>query len=191
MSEDDVFHVMMRGSDHQPMFWDDEDRIKLLVLKKEIMARFEGKVKGFCLMTTHTHDLFKCKKIQEMSTMLHNAYSGYLAKKYGLKKPLDFPLKIIPKSVISWQMDNLCYILNNAVMAGLCKSAGGYKWNSYLFYTRRSTVLSQYIDVDVSLVKDCYPDLEDFKIMLAKKLDYEREMAVVDKGGFGATWTRD
>ena len=104
-------------------------------------------------MSFHVHLEAGCKDPLALATLLSCAYTGYYNARYHNGSAVfEHPPLIYQKKTLEWQVDNLLYIVNNPVVAGLCKSAGGYRYSSYDFYTDRVTSLSRVIEVNTSLM---------------------------------------
>jgi REP element-mobilizing transposase RayT len=54
-AEDAVYHLIGRGNSRRPIFLDDHDRNRFLVLLGFVVDRYRWHCYGFCLMTTHYH----------------------------------------------------------------------------------------------------------------------------------------
>ena len=50
-----VYHVTSRGDRREPIFADDSDRVALLEVVAQAMARFDAQVLAYCLMGNHYH----------------------------------------------------------------------------------------------------------------------------------------
>jgi len=108
----------------------------------------------------------------------------------GVKRiPLiETPVKIVEKISIDYQLDNLYYIINNPILAGLCIRPGGYPYSSYLFYTKHGTFLSQFIDVDTSLIFKNDKTLQAFNKKRSKRLAYQISTKERKKCGIKGDW---
>ena len=58
-SKSGIYHVMLRGINHQILFEDDEDREKFLDVIKTCKEKSGYKVYGYCLMDNHVHLLIR------------------------------------------------------------------------------------------------------------------------------------
>jgi len=178
--EDDLFvyHVMMRGLKGCCIFNGFWDKIKFLVLLNVLMIKYGTVLYGFVLMDTHVHLLIRCENLDALCLDLFRSYTGYYVSKYKKRGcgVLDYPPLIYEKKRLDWQIDTLLYIMNNPVMAGLCKSAGGFYFSSYAFYTKKKTRLSHFITIDASLVSEHFETLKDFKHALEVKRQQEEQL---------------
>ena len=50
-----LYHVTSRGDRREPIFEDDEDRLKFLDVLAEVVGRFNWLCHAYCLMTNHYH----------------------------------------------------------------------------------------------------------------------------------------
>ena len=54
-SESGIYHIMLRGTNRQEIFHDDEDCLRFLETLDRFKKKSELKVYGWCLMGTHVH----------------------------------------------------------------------------------------------------------------------------------------
>lgn len=173
----DVVHIIMRSLDGCLIFRDRRDLIKFLSLLEHFRKRTDSLVYAFAPMSFHVHIEAGSKDPMALATLLSCSYTGYYNTRYHNGSAVfEHPPLIYPKKTLEWQVDNLLYVMNNPVVAGLCKGAGGYRYGSYDFYTDRKTNLSKVIEVDTSLMHENFDSLSDFRKALAGKLAYERQM---------------
>jgi putative transposase len=165
-----VYHVMLRGVDGKPLFFKDADYRKFLFLLNKRLNEFSASLYGFVLMTNHVHLLMKCYDIKSLINVLTNGYTGYFVNTYKQYSALFGTPKIIEKPSEEFMGENLWYILNNPVKEGMSKTPGGYKYSSYLFYTRRKTKISSLINVDCSFVKEHYQSMSELNEDLKEDL---------------------
>ena len=176
-SKPDVVHIIMRSLDGCLIFRDRRDFIKFLSLLGHFSKKTDSHIYAFAPMSFHVHIEAGSKDPLALATLLSCSYTGYYNTRYHNGSAVfEHPPTIYPKKTLEWQVDNLLYIVNNPVMAGLCKSAGEYRYGSYDFYTGRITSLSRVIEVDASLMHENFESLTDFKKAIAGKLAYERQM---------------
>lgn len=170
----DVYHIIFRNSGKLNAFRDEADRRRFLKILDGKLKLLRGLIYAFILMDTHVHVLVKCKDINLLVKYVYCAYVGYFAARHSFKGHIfDWPATLAPKPVLKWQLDNLIYIVNNPVVAGLCKSPGGWKYSSFNFYFGRRNPLRDLIDVDASIVRNAFKDVRSFKRVLAAKAKYE------------------
>lgn len=180
-----VYHVILRGVKGCWIFKDEEDKKKFLFLCNRFLGRFQSGLYAFVLMDNHVHLLIQCAEIGSYADCLISAYTGYFCHKYSCKGRLIEIPNMIKKTHLDWQIDTLLYILNNPVMADLCKSAGGYRFSSYAFYTDRGTRLSELVKVDTTFVWNNFKNLDELKTALEKKESYQVSLKQFKERGEG------
>jgi putative transposase len=171
-----VYHLIFKASeDLVRLFRNDEDKKKFLVLLNLILFRYCASLYAFVLMDTHVHLLIMCETVEQFCLELNLSYTGYFCEKYQHKGAvIAWPCKIIPKPIIDWQIDVLYYILNNPVLAGICKTPGGYKFSSFKFYFGKVNPLKHLISVDTSLVSRSVANAVELRWILKRKLEYQK-----------------
>lgn len=171
-----VYHLIFNASeDLVRLFRNDEDKKKFLVLLNLLLFRYCASLYAFVLMDTHVHLLVMCGSVEKFCLELNLSYTGYYCEKYQHKGAvIAWPCRIIPKPLIDWQIDALYYILNNPVIAGICKTPGGYKFSSFKFYFGKVNPLKHLISVDTSLVSHTVANADELRRILRKKLEYQK-----------------
>lgn len=127
-----VYHVVFRGINKADVFLDDEDRLKLLYIMKDLQKTEEYQVYAYCIMTNHMHMIVRCQK--ELGNLMRKILSRYVVwynHKYERCGHL-FQDRYYSNSIetAAYFVAGLQYVFNNPVKAGLCKSALEYKWSS-------------------------------------------------------------
>ncbi len=168
--DEKVYHVMLRGRDGKPLFLKDADYRKFLFLLNKRLEEFKASLYGFVLMTNHVHLQVKNCDIKSLINVLANGYTGFYVNSHKEYSALFEAPKIVEKISKEFQAENLWYILNNPVKEGLSKTPGGYKYSSYLFYTKRKTKISDLINVDCSFVKEYYKSIAELNADLREDL---------------------
>ncbi len=59
VSENGIYHVVVRGINKADVFLDDEDYLKLLYIIKDVQEKHSFKVFAYCIMTNHVHMLIQ------------------------------------------------------------------------------------------------------------------------------------
>lgn len=136
-SESGVYHIMLRGINHQDIFYDDEDNIRFLDTLQKVRELSEGVVYAYCLMGNHVHLLFR-EGNEEISTVMKRLGTGY-ARWYNWKYERSGHLfqdryKSEPVENDSYLLTVMRYIHNNPVKANLVTKPEGWKWSSYKAY---------------------------------------------------------
>ena len=54
-----LYHIMSRGDQREPIFWDDEDRCQFLSTLEEACLKTGWQVHAYCLLTNHFHQVLE------------------------------------------------------------------------------------------------------------------------------------
>ena len=149
-SKSGIYHVMLRGINHQILFEDDEDREKLLDVIKTCKEKSGYKVYGYCLMDNHVHLLIQEEDEQLDSIMkrIGVSYVYWYNWKYNRTGHLfQDRYKSEPVETDEYFLTVLRYIHQNPIKAGLVSELCHYRWSSYNAYIN----LSGMIDRDFAL----------------------------------------
>lgn len=137
-SDTHVYHIMIRGINHQNLFEDDNDRYRFVEILKEckIISGFE--LYAFCLMTNHVHFLLKeCDEPLELIfKRIGSRYVSWYNEKYQRVGHL-FQDRFRSERVESnaYFLTVLRYIIQNPMKAGMELAPGNYRWTSYKAYS--------------------------------------------------------
>ena len=146
-----VYHVMMRGINHQVIFHDELDYkkfIKILQTQAHPLDK-DGRelpsvceIYAYCLMTNHVHLLIReCNKsLGEIMKSIGVAYVSYVNKRYDRIGHL-FQDRFLSEPVADagYFTRLLRYIHQNPVEAGMVTSPDNYAWSSWHEYQRDET----------------------------------------------------
>lgn len=130
-------HIMFRGVDGRALFFDDQDRIKFLLLLQEAIELHALKVHAFCLMTNHIHLILEPLK-GSLSTGVHR-FAGRYAQYYnGRHQRRGYVYQGRFRSIIVesglYLRRLIRYIHLNPLEAGLAKTPDDYQWSSHQAY---------------------------------------------------------
>ncbi len=151
------FHVILTSNYQNLIFTDPLERYKLLELTNKYLIRYSSKIFGFCLMDTHVHMLIKTDQLSLMMGTLLREFSLWYNTKHKQKGNIfRRPFTSYPKYSAQNQLDTLLYILRNPFVDGLCTHPRYYFWSSYPFYFGNPKKLSQYIQVDKSMILNSF-----------------------------------
>lgn len=130
------YHVMMRGVGGQPVFLDDEDRIKMCLFIQYAAQTCDILVHGFCLMNNHIH-LVVQPKGDNLSEGIHRLtfrYAQYFNKKTGRQGYLfQGRYRSIAVQQGPYLRRLIRYVHLNPERAGLGLAAD-YQWSSHQAY---------------------------------------------------------
>ncbi len=137
-SYDSIYHIMCKSINNAPLFRDIKDKDKYISLIKKYQERFQFKVYGYCLMTTHVHMIIDCNGA-DISKIMHSINQCY-AQYFNIKHDRNghvfqdrFKSKIIQDD--KYLITLLAYIHNNPVdMKKFKKCPEKYIHSSYGVY---------------------------------------------------------
>ena len=165
-SDSGIYHIMLRGSNQQVIFEDDEDYFKFIETLENYKAVSGYKVFAYCLMSNHIHILIKVQKedLDLIMKRIAGSYVYWYSWKYYRKGHLfQDRFKSEPIEDDSYFLTVLRYIHQNPVKAGIVKSIDDYRFSSY----------NEYTGEDSSNIVDC-----EFAFSLMKKdkfIDFNTE----------------
>jgi len=151
-SETGIYHVMMRGVNHQIIFEQPRDYVRFLELLNQMVHPADEQnhplppncsVYAYCLMPNHVHILLK-EEYTELSSVVKRisaAYALYYNKKYERVGHL-FQDRFKSENVndASYFFTLIRYIHQNPVAAGLSEDVAGYPWSSWREYEGGSRI---------------------------------------------------
>lgn len=129
------YHLVQRGNDRKPCFFDSADRERYLDLLCKAMAMYGVSLHAYVLMTNHIHLLLTPQEpdsISRMTRVTGSRYAQYINKRYQRTGTLWEGRH--KSSLIDSQIYLLrCYryIEMNPVRAGMVPRPGDYRWSSY------------------------------------------------------------
>ncbi|HHV39896.1 MAG TPA: hypothetical protein GXX61_00710 [Bacteroidales bacterium] len=157
------FHVILTSNYQNLIFTDPLERYKFLELTNKYLIRYSSRIFGFCLMDTHVHMLIKTDQLSVMMGPLLREFSLWYNRKHKQKGNIfRKPFTSYPKYSAQNQLDTLLYILRNPFVDGLCTHPRYYFWSSYPFYFGNPKKLSQYIQVDKSMILNSFHSSNQF-----------------------------
>ena len=132
-----IYHVMLRGINHQIIFEDDEDYQKYLQTLKTYQEKSGYIIYAWCLMGNHLHLLVK-EETEDLGIAFRRIGASYVYWynwKYGRRGHL-FQDRFKSEAVEDdrYFLAVLRYIHLNPVKAGIIEDISMYKWSSYLEY---------------------------------------------------------
>lgn len=132
-SESGIYHVILRGTNKQEIFHDEEDNLRFI----ETLERYKKisgiKIYGWCLMGNHLHLLIGQGK-EELSVTMKRigvSYAWYYNWKYKSTGHL-FQDRYKSKTVDNdeYLLAVIRYIHQNPIKAGAVKKVADWKWSS-------------------------------------------------------------
>lgn len=132
-SESGIYHIMLRGTDKQNIFNDEQDYKKFIEILYEckIISKFE--LYAYCLMGNHIHLLIK-EKDEGIDLIVKRIccrfVSWYNYKYYRTGHLFQDRFKSEPVNSDEYFLTVLRYIHQNPVKAGLCFNIADYQYSS-------------------------------------------------------------
>ena len=129
-----IYHVMARGNRKQPIFVDDVDRRRFLVILVIALAKFSAECFAYCLMGNHYHLVIHTPHANIADVMHHidGLYAQYVNWRHHLTGHLlEGPYTAIVIDNTAYLRNAIGYVLRNPVTAGLVSDAGHWSWSSY------------------------------------------------------------
>jgi putative transposase len=128
-------HVVQRGNNRQPIFFERSDYERYLSLLGDGCDRYSCVIHAYALMTNHVHLLLTPAESQSVSRMMQylgRHYVPYVNHKYSRSGTLwegRFKASLVDTS--SYLLACYRYIESNPVRAGMVANAGDYRWSSF------------------------------------------------------------
>lgn len=161
------FHVTARGNNRQDIFQTDTDKLDYLARLRDIFAAGKIRLLSYALMTNHPHLLVQDivgGNLPLAMQRLHGGYARAWNRRYGRSGHV-FTERYHAEPVGSDEhlVNASCYIHNNAVWAGMVKSAEEYRWSSARAYFGEEVEIPVWTDfiLDICDGKERYSDLLD------------------------------
>ena len=131
-----AYHIVMRGSQRQNVFLDNEDFDKFYHLLWKYKNRFAAKVYAYCFMSNHVHLLIDLGEDHMLlSKLMHGlamSYALHFKFKYGKCGHLwQNRYKNFAVQKDEYLVNVISYIEYNPVRANICSRAELYPWSSY------------------------------------------------------------
>lgn len=153
-SKSGIYHIMLRGSNRQEIFHENEDNFKFLEILEKYTRESGTKVYGWCLMDNHVH-LLLCEGHEELSATMKRigvSFVWYYNWKYKTTGHL-FQDRFKSEKVESdeYLLTVLRYIHQNPLKAGMVKWVDDWKWSSCHGYYGESSDPVALLDKDFIL----------------------------------------
>jgi putative transposase len=147
--EYEIYHVIQRGNEKKPIFYDDKDRKRYLEILQKNQAKYDFKIYAYCLMDNHVHLLMASNgsDISQVMKSINVSYVMYINRTYvrcGHLFQDRFRSEIIADDAYALQVSK--YIHLNPVKAGLVANPEKYQWSSYVEYMEKPQVIDRLVD---------------------------------------------
>ena len=169
-----IYHVMMRGINHQTIFEDEEDNYQFINTLDRMRVRYddEGNPSGsnctyyaYCLMGNHFHLLIREREesVGETIKRIASSYVYYYNRKYGRDGHLfKERFKSEPVNDMAYFTVLLRYIHQNPVKAGIVEKVKDYEFSSWGEYDGTVEPVFQICDVNTVLNRITFKDLDEW-----------------------------
>lgn len=152
-----IYHVMLRGINHQTIFEDEEDNQKFLETLKDYQKTSGYTLYAYCLMGNHIHLLIKEGEEEDIGTSFKRigvSYVYWYNWKYERRGHMfqdRFKSEVVEND--EYFQVVIRYIHQNPLKAGIVKDVGDYRWSSYNEYigSRDSGAASKLCEIDFAL----------------------------------------
>ena len=168
-----IFHVMMRGINHQNIFEDEEDNYQFINTLERMRVRYDddGKPCGtnclyyaYCLMGNHFHLLIRERdeSLGETVKRIASSYVYYYNRKYGRDGHLfKERFKSEPVNDMAYFVTLLRYIHQNPVKAGIVNRVNDYEFSSWHEYEDKNSTLFSLCDTRTVLNRIPFSELNE------------------------------
>ena len=129
-----VYHVYSRGSNRQPIFRHDSDRVDFLTCLERAICTHELTCYAYCLMPNHYHLVVETPDARLSAAMksVNGRYSLHFNQRHGCDAHLfRNRFGAVAQKTQTQFLWTLRYTLRNPVEVGLCADPGGWRWSSY------------------------------------------------------------
>lgn len=136
-SENNIYHVMLRGINRQNIFEEAEDYGKMLRLLKDYQQVCGYSLYAYCLMSNHMHLLLQPgnEPLEKIFRRLGASYVYWFNTKYGRSGHLfQDRYKSEPVKNDGYFLTVIRYIHMNPVKAGQCQKPADYAYSSFSDY---------------------------------------------------------
>jgi putative transposase len=128
-------HVVQRGNDRQPCFFQEADYLRYLQELNELALRRHCAVHAYVLMTNHVHLLLTPATAGQLASLMQalgRRYVRYVNDRYHRTGTLwEGRYKACPVDRESYLLHCYRYIELNPVRARMVSDPGDYRWSSY------------------------------------------------------------
>jgi putative transposase len=151
---DTPHHVIQRGHNKQPVFFDAEDYETYLRVLRKWIEEFNVRIHGYCLMTNHVHLVLDPGSDVHSLAKVMKRVSGKFTRRFnGIHDRTgtlwESRFKSSPIQTAEYLLTCCRYIDMNPVNAGMVKHPADYRWSS--FRQKACSSIDVWIDLD-----ECY-----------------------------------
>lgn len=167
-----IYHVMMRGINHQNIFEDTEDYYQFISTLDRVRIQYDDNGNPFgtnctyyayCLMSNHFHLLIREREesVSETVKRIASSYVYYYNRKYGRDGHLfKERFKSEPVNDMAYFTILLRYFHQNPIRAGIAGNVKDYEYSSWSEYDGEVEPVFRVCDTETVLSRIPYTDLE-------------------------------
>lgn len=145
-----IYHVTARGNDRRPIFEDDDDCARFLIVLAATVARYRVVCHAYCLMGNHYHLLLQTLEANLSVALRH--LNGVYTQRFNRRHERcghvlqgRFAAQLVDGDAY---LREVCrYIVLNPVRAGLVARPGDWRWSSFRA-TAGETTAPGFLSVD-------------------------------------------
>lgn len=129
-----VYHVVARGNERRPVFWDDRDRTRFLELLGQVAARYRWRVLCYCLMGNHYHLLVLTldANLARGMRQLNGVYAqGFNRRHQRVGHLFQGRYKAVLVQRDGHLLSALRYIVRNPLRARITQRVDEWRWTSH------------------------------------------------------------
>jgi len=145
-SKSGIYHIMLRGINHQILFEDDEDKEKFLETINQYKQKSGYEIFGYCLMNNHVHLIMKegTELLENTMKRIGVSYVFWYNWKYKRSGHLfQDRFKSEPIEDDRYLLTVLKYIHHNPIKAGMVEELSKYRWSSYIEYVSTPRIVDR------------------------------------------------
>ena len=138
-----LYHVMVRGDNREPIFFNDADRRAFLARLGRAKRDYDCQLWAYVLMTNHVHLMLRTGDTHPVSKFMQSLSTGYtlyVHKKYQRVGHIfqgRFRSILVEKDTYALELTR--YIHLNPVRAWMVQVPAAYRWSSYHAYLRNDS----------------------------------------------------
>jgi putative transposase len=146
-SESGIYHVILRGINHQIVFECDNDKDVLLKILLEYRKKCNYKIYAYCLMDNHIHLMIEESKTADIGMIMKKICSKYVMwynKKYKRTGHLfQDRFKSEPVESDEYLLTVIRYIHQNPLIAKMVNAIDEFKYSSYQEYVNNEVFIDK------------------------------------------------
>jgi len=149
-----IYHVIVRGVNREPIFYEDEDRFLYLESLAKAKKKAPFLVHAYCLMDNHVHLLLQ-ETTESIGDTLRRIGSSYV---YGFNRKYERVGHLFQGRFTSETVENDSYFLTafryihqNPVKAKITQHCAEYEWSSYGVYSNNDCHSKNLVDTTFAL----------------------------------------